>query len=570
MANKFTVQVTNEGIDLMQDSIKNGKVLQFKTVTGSSTAFSDSQLATLSMSNYESIAKNQTGNVSSLENKDGVSNLEIVLDGSTVTNDYTLNSVWVLAQHENEPLKVFAVIKVNTELMVNAYEGDGATNIQINVGIKLDTSQVKMDIKSPGLATVQALELAKEELSAKIASDVNLLNQKDEELAQKIADEKQEKNAAIQEVKDSLSSNISNLDSDIENAKEELNAKIQANSSKNSELEEKINVEKSRALEKEGQLATDLEQETSNRKTSDNDLKKLINDGINTLTNKINPLIDYPRTNGRDLNDFRNNGIWTVLTGFDGKDVSMRHYPQGLTNGALLVFRTNGDAVQGQVLLNTDTKRIYIRQYFGNNGWSEWVETATRQDIQNVETKITNVDNKITNVNNKLTEEQKYRNDGDSRLNDKLTQEVQTRKTETSSLNDKITAMDSTIKSKQDKDDNLYLYIPWRMENNSDLKVTVYFNDDGHIPNSDSDDRSPSYTTSPKIVSFEDPYGHDCLLRMNVDLYVLGKYRKGLPFKVIVFNGSSKKETLYLRLSQYFLASQNPIKQYYAININFG
>lgn len=154
MTEKFNGAISATGISLISQAIENNTKLQFLSAIGSATSYTNEQLAKLTDSDLTKLSKNQTGHISNItiKNHDTVY-FEITLDGNTVSADYGLNSVIILAKIGTVD-HLFAVLKANQVQYMNAYDGKSSTNLQINVGFKIsNTDVVSLEIDSAGTLT---------------------------------------------------------------------------------------------------------------------------------------------------------------------------------------------------------------------------------------------------------------------------------------------------------------------------------------------------------------------------------------------------------------------------------
>ncbi|OXS50043.1 hypothetical protein AYP73_07360 [Ligilactobacillus agilis] len=189
MSNKFTTLVTNEGINLLQASSQQDKKIEFVKAIGSSTAYSTSQLSTVTYADVMALAaKNQEGTVNNIVPDKTTTKMELLFDGHDVKSDYTLNSIFLISKlKDSSDYKVFAVLKANQPQYINAYTGDGATNLQINVGLKFDNQDnVSLEINSAALATMGDLQNLSKSTAEKLASENTRATESEQALAQLI------------------------------------------------------------------------------------------------------------------------------------------------------------------------------------------------------------------------------------------------------------------------------------------------------------------------------------------------------------------------------------------------
>ncbi|KRO15911.1 hypothetical protein IV56_GL002102 [Lacticaseibacillus saniviri JCM 17471 = DSM 24301] len=157
------------GVSLISQAIADGTKLQLLSVIGSTTKYTDDQLKQLTDTALTSASQNQTGWISNVEVKnDDTVYFEIVLDGTSVAADYTLNSVLILVK-VNDQQHLFAVLKANQGQYMNAYDKDSksSTNMQINTGFKISNSAVvSLEINQAALLTQNDLEEIKKYISS--------------------------------------------------------------------------------------------------------------------------------------------------------------------------------------------------------------------------------------------------------------------------------------------------------------------------------------------------------------------------------------------------------------------
>ncbi|ASN59845.1 hypothetical protein CG419_04040 [Latilactobacillus curvatus] len=154
MTEKFNGAISATGVSLISQAIENNTKLQFLSVIGSSTSYTDGQLAKLTDTDLAKVSRNQAGHISNISVKDhDTVYFEITLDGNTVSADYGLNSVIILTKSGTTD-HLFAILKSNQTQYMNAYDGKSSTNLQINVGFKItNTDAVSLEIDSAGTLT---------------------------------------------------------------------------------------------------------------------------------------------------------------------------------------------------------------------------------------------------------------------------------------------------------------------------------------------------------------------------------------------------------------------------------
>ncbi|MBM6712156.1 hypothetical protein H9X90_15700, partial [Faecalicatena contorta] len=114
--------------------------------------------------------------------------MELLFDGHDVKSDYTLNSIFIIARlKDSGDYKVFAILKANQPQYINAYTGDGSTNLQINIGVKFDNQDnVSLEINSAALATMGDLQNLSKSTSEKLASENTRATESEQALDQLI------------------------------------------------------------------------------------------------------------------------------------------------------------------------------------------------------------------------------------------------------------------------------------------------------------------------------------------------------------------------------------------------
>ncbi|WP_056986726.1 alanine-zipper protein [Ligilactobacillus equi] len=395
MSEKFKTVITNEGFRYTELVKSDDKPkISLLDPIASNTAYSDAQLERLTYTEVISQASQiQTGKLTSKKINGQAMSLELLFDGRNVKNDYTLNTIFIYGQvEENEPF-LFAVIKANQPQYINAYSESGLTNLQINVGVKLaniNDNEIEIVVDHAALATQQDVTDLTDKLDKEIARADNVEKKLQTALTGEISRAKQseqdnksaisteitrakEKEGALQQKLDSEIARSTKTDNDTNDAINKIKADAE---SSHSSLQQSLTGEINRAKQAEQSNKTDIDSEKTRATNKENELSTL----IGKIQTTLNPLVNYPVYSG-DLNNFRENGT-RIIYGNESIN-EIRHNPQGLTNGLMLSIKTS-DVVSCQVVINTDTKKIYIRQYFGNNGWSEWVENVTYSELRQV------------------------------------------------------------------------------------------------------------------------------------------------------------------------------------------
>lgn len=157
MTDKFTTKLTASGQSLVASLIgATQSALVFAQPLASQTSYADSQLATLDATNLAAASHDQTGQVASVQVTGNTAYLTLVFRGSEVKSDYTLNTIFLSANGV-----LFAVIKANQPLTMNAATGSSQTDLQINTSFTVtnaDLSKVTVKLEQPGLATSSQLD----------------------------------------------------------------------------------------------------------------------------------------------------------------------------------------------------------------------------------------------------------------------------------------------------------------------------------------------------------------------------------------------------------------------------
>lgn len=257
MSNKFTTLVTNEGINLLQASSQQDKKIEFVKAIGSSTAYSTSQLSTVTYADITArAAKNQEGTVNNIVPDKTTTKMELLFDGHDVKSDYTLNSIFIIARlKDSSDYKVFAILKANQPQYINAYTGDGATNLQINVGVKFDNQDnVSLEINSAALATIGNLQNLSKSTAEKLASENTRATESEQALDKLIKAETKRASDAENTLRSETTAE-SNRAKGVEN---ELDNKITSETTRATKAENdlagKITSEQNRAMAKENSL----------------------------------------------------------------------------------------------------------------------------------------------------------------------------------------------------------------------------------------------------------------------------------------------------------------------------
>ena len=101
----------------------------------------------------------------------------------------------------------------------------------------------------------------------------------------------------------------------------------------------------------------------------------ILNNAISTAKNPANLTSD----NNTDLNTLTNQGSYAV---YSTNSVSVSHFPKQSTFGFLLVYTLNN--VTNQLFLERGTNNVYVRNYWGTDGWSAWDKLTTSTDVNNL------------------------------------------------------------------------------------------------------------------------------------------------------------------------------------------
>lgn len=206
MSDKFKTVVTTQGLELLNQAIANEKDLLITKAVASSTAYNSDSLVDLTDANYNSASHDQETTLNrSGQRGDGSLAFEILFDGYDVRYDYTLNTVFLIAEVDGKE-RLFAVIKANQPQYINAYEGGSRTNLQINFALQLANQNVAIKINSAALATTKDLNDLKDEITGKFEAG-------DRSLKQEITKNKQE----AERTANGLRASIISVDGKIDN-----------------------------------------------------------------------------------------------------------------------------------------------------------------------------------------------------------------------------------------------------------------------------------------------------------------------------------------------------------------
>lgn len=152
MSDKFTAKVTKSGAAMIVNSIQTGVPLKFSKAVGSQTAYADTQLTDLTTTNYNAATHDQTGSVNSIKANDAQTIMcEVLLSGSAVRTDYTLNTIFLLCGDD-----LFGVIKANSPQTMNASTTSSSADLQVNVSFTItgaDATNLSVELTQPATAT---------------------------------------------------------------------------------------------------------------------------------------------------------------------------------------------------------------------------------------------------------------------------------------------------------------------------------------------------------------------------------------------------------------------------------
>lgn len=244
LSKKFTTVVTVQGMQLLNQSIADQIDLTLIKAVASTSAYPPEMLETLTDDNYKSANKAQETTINKIEPRgDGTLAMEIVFDGNDIQYDYTLNTVFIVAEVAGKE-RLFAVIRANQPQYMNAYDGSSRTNLQINFALRINNSNADITINSAAMATTKDLNDLKDEITGKFEAG-------DRSLKQEIAKNKQEAERNLQQARETLDANIAQkVDRDtytnfVNQTNQTLNTKLTASDlngyAKTSEVEDTAN-----------------------------------------------------------------------------------------------------------------------------------------------------------------------------------------------------------------------------------------------------------------------------------------------------------------------------------------
>ncbi|WP_025021125.1 hypothetical protein [Ligilactobacillus equi] len=280
MSEKFKTVITNEGFRYTELVKSDDKPkISLLDPIASNTAYSDAQLERLTYTEVISQASQiQTGKLTSKKINGQAMSLELLFDGRNVKNDYTLNTIFIYGQvEENEPF-LFAVIKANQPQYINAYSESGLTNLQINVGVKLaniNDNEIEIVVDHAALATQQDVTDLTDKLDKEIARADNVEKKLQTALTGEISRAKQseqdnksaisteitrakEKEGALQQKLDSEIARSTKTDNDTNDAINKIKADAE---SSHSSLQQSLTGEINRAKQAEQSNKTDIDSE---------------------------------------------------------------------------------------------------------------------------------------------------------------------------------------------------------------------------------------------------------------------------------------------------------------------
>ncbi len=284
MSDKFKTVVTTQGLELLNQAIANEKDLLITKAVASSTAYNSDRLLELTDTNYNSASHDQETTLNRLDQRgDGSLAFEILFDGYDVRYDYTLNTVFLIAEVDGKE-RLFAVIKANQPQYINSYEGGSRTNLQINFALQLANQNVAIKINAAALATLKDLDALENKLSENVAGEVVVLNNK-------INTTKKELTRVAEEKERSL---ISKIENDTKSAFDKADKNL--NAEKHS-LENKINEAINDSEKKTKVQLDDLNNRFANLKTAGINVLISSNQGTDGWSSPIGCEFDYDFNN---------------------------------------------------------------------------------------------------------------------------------------------------------------------------------------------------------------------------------------------------------------------------------
>ncbi len=308
MSDKFKTVVTTQGLELLNQAIANEKDLLITKAVASSTAYNSDRLLELTDANYNSASHDQETTLNrSGQRGDGSLAFEILFDGYDVRYDYTLNTVFLIAEVDGKE-RLFAVIKANQPQYINAYEGGSRTNLQINFALQLANQNVAIKINAAALATLGDLDSLKEEFVERIDGVRNTLDNK-------LQESKSELETKLSQAKSALQTDISNTETKVksysDNKDKALNDKFhQLILGHVEQLTERIATNNTGLLLADRNLRNDFEKRLG-------DEKRFREDAVNELAIQFNNLVSSIQTLDRNIqqsfyNKRRAPATWTL------------------------------------------------------------------------------------------------------------------------------------------------------------------------------------------------------------------------------------------------------------------
>ena len=308
MSDKFKTVVTTQGLELLNQAIANEKDLLITKAVASSTAYNSDSLVDLTDTNYNNASHDQETMLNKIEPKgDGSLAFEILFDGYDVRYDYTLNTVFLIAEVDGKE-RLFAVIKANQPQYINAYEGGSRTNLQINFALQLANQNVAIKINAAALATLRDLDSLKEEFVERIDGVRNTLDNK-------LQESKSELETKLSQAKSALQTDISNTETKVksysDNKDKALDDKFdQLILDHVKQLTEHIATNNRNSLLADRNLRNDFEKRLG-------DEKRFREDAVNELAIQFNNLVSSVQTLDRNIqqsfyNKRRAPATWTL------------------------------------------------------------------------------------------------------------------------------------------------------------------------------------------------------------------------------------------------------------------
>lgn len=326
MSDKFKTVVTTQGMDLLNKAIANEKDLLITKAVASANAYSTDKLVDLNDENYKNASHNQETTINRISSAESATlNFEIVFDGTDIRYDYTLNTVFLIAEVDGHE-RLFAVIKANQPQYMNAYEGGSRTNLQINFGFELANQNIAIKINSAAMATLKHLSDLKKELETSIEETSN-------SLSVNIAEIYKTAMSNIDDTRQTLNDANARLEQKLDKTKQELKR----------ETETSVKRANDRAVDAEKEIQKQLE--TQGKKLAEAD-------------NKLNNRIDTLKIGGQNLLEYTNQGSmgWGIVNDensfeFDFEDTT--EGPLKLLSTGKMYNKDNDILTQSALLKNT-------------------------------------------------------------------------------------------------------------------------------------------------------------------------------------------------------------------------